>query len=129
MAFWQSLSGTDSRSRIRPPPFLPTAMILAVLLTTLPLLLACDQTGEKATLLVTVGSELEDCGGQEPMRCLVVNGELFYNTIEDFDYEEGYYYRLTVERENLYPSEDPPPGESMYRYRLVEVLSKERPPE
>ena len=99
------------------------------MLTTLPLLLACDQSGEKVNLLVTVGSELEDCDGPASMKCLVVNGELFYDTIEGFDYEEGYYYRLRIERESLYPNEAPPSGESRYRYRLIEVMSKEQPPQ
>ena len=119
---------TDSRTRGRPPPALILASLTAVLLAGL-LLVACGGSGDKVNLLVIVGSELEECGGQQAMKCLVVNGELFYNTIEGFDYEEGFYYRLTIEREDLFPNGDPPPGESRYRYRLVEVMSKERPPQ
>ena len=125
----QKFHQMESRSRIRPPPYLIAAALLAVLLTTLPLLLACDQSGEKVNLLVTVGSKMEDCDGPASMKCLMVNGELFYDTIEGFDYEEGCYYRLRIERQNLYPNGDPPSGESRYRYRLIEVMSKERPPQ
>ena len=32
------------------------------------------------------------------MRCMVVNGELFYDAIEGFDYVEGFDYLLKVER-------------------------------
>ena len=115
-------------SRTRPPP-LRLAVIAAVILlaATLPLL-ACSEPGEKVTLLVTVGSELEDCEGVPSMKCLVVNGELFYDTIEGFDYQEGYYYRLRIVREDLYPEEEPPQDASRYEYRLVEVLSEELPP-
>ena len=129
MALRQKIPPTDSRSRIRPPPFVSAVILLLVLMATVPLILACNRSDGKVNLLVTVGSQLEDCGGHEGMKCLVVNGEIFHNTIEGFDYEEGFYYRLTVEREDLYPNEDPPPGRSMYRYRLVEVISKERPPQ
>ena len=85
---------------------------------------ACGPRGEKVDLLVTVGSELEDCVAVDRMKCLVVNGELFFDTIEGFDYEEGFYYRLRIQREDLYPGEDPPQDMSRYRYRLLEVLSK-----
>ena len=113
----------------RPPPMRLTTVLLVVLLSALPLLFACGQFNGKVTLLVTVGSKLEDCEGVASMKCLLVNGELFYDTIEEFDYEEGYYYRLTIEREDLYPGEEPPQDASRYRYRLVEVMSKERPPQ
>ena len=129
MVLPQLFPQADSRSRIRPPPLLSAGILIAVLLATLPLLLACGGSGEKVNLLVTVGSELEDCQGPPSMKCLVVNGELFYNTIEGFDHEEGYYYRLTIERQDLYPGGEPPEGEARYRYRLVEIMDKERPPE
>ncbi len=129
MVLPQMFPQTDSRSRIRPPPLLFAGIFIAVLLATLPLLLACGGSREKVNLLVTVGSELEDCEGPPSMKCLVVNGELFYNTIEGFDYEEGYYYRITIERQDLYPGGEPPEGTSRYRYRLVEIMHKERPPE
>ena len=32
------------------------------------------------------------------MQCMVVDGGLFYDPIEGFDYQEGYTYELKVER-------------------------------
>ena len=109
---------------IRPPPC-RVPVVLAVAVAALLLLLACEQSGEKVTLLVTVGSEFAACENGSEGKCLVVNGELFYDTVENFQYEEGYYYRLRIERQDLYPDdEEPPQGASKYRYRLIDVISK-----
>ena len=116
---WNSLLGWT-----RPPPLRMTVASLATALTVLLLLVACSQPGEKVELLVTVGSELEDCAGPASMKCLLVNGELFYDTIEGFDHEEGFYYRLKIEREDAFPGEEPPQDSSRYRYRLIEEISK-----
>ncbi len=37
------------------------------------------------------------------MRRPVVNGELSYDTIEGFDYQEGYNYPLRIERKDPCP--------------------------
>ena len=102
------------------------AVFLLALLAALALgSVACDFSEERLTLLVTVGSELRDCEGVVPMKCFEVNGELFYDTIDGFDYEEGYLYRLRIERTDLYPGEkEPPQDASRYSYRLIEVVSK-----
>lgn len=69
------------------------------------------------------------CDGEGPMKCMQVREsekgewELFYGRIEGFTYEEGNKYQLRVEvRENP----NPPAGGSSLRYRLVEILSKEK---
>ena len=109
----------------RPPPGIMTMAVLGAALAAVLVLLACTPSGEKVPLLITVGSELEDCEGVAQTKCLVVNGELFYNMIEGFDYEEGFVYRLRIEREDLYPGdEEPPQDASRYHYRLIEVVSK-----
>ena len=77
-------------------------------------------------LEVTVGPEMEDCVGSAPMRCLVVDGELFYDSIEGFEHDEGYEYRLRIERYEAWPGEEPPQDASRYGYRLIEVVGKER---
>ena len=99
---------------------------LIVLLSALALgPLACDYSAERVTLQLNVGSELVECAGVASMKCFEVNGEPFFGAIEGFDYEEGYLYRLRVERIDLYPGEEEPPeGFSRYRYRLLEVLGK-----
>ena len=77
-------------------------------------------------LEVTVGPEMEDCVGSAPMRCLVVDGELFYDSIEGFEHDEGYEYRLRIERYEAWPGEEPPQDASRYGYRLIEEVGKER---
>lgn len=76
-------------------------------------------------LEVTVGPERVECVGVAPMQCLVVDGEYFYDSIEGFEYEEGYIYRIRMERYDAWPDlEEPPQDASAYGYRLVEVVSQ-----
>ncbi|MCY4374452.1 MAG: DUF4377 domain-containing protein [Spirochaetaceae bacterium] len=81
-------------------------------------------SGTSEILEVTVWPELKDCVGEGPRKCRVVDGELFYSRIEGFDYQEGYHYRLRIERFEAYPGQEPPADASRYRYRLLEVLAK-----
>ncbi len=84
---------------------------------------------EAVVLEVTVGAELQDCVGLGPRQCMVVDGELFYEGIDGFDYERGYVYRLKMERYDAWPGEEEPPQDaSRYGYRLVEVIEKVRAP-
>ncbi len=80
---------------------------------------------ESEALEVIVGPELVDCVGVGPMKCMVVDGNFFYESIEGFDYEEGYVYELRIEKYDAWPGEkEPPQDASMYGYRLIEVISK-----
>lgn len=80
---------------------------------------------ESVVLEVTVGPELVECVGVAPMQCLVVDGEYFYDSIEGFEYEEGYVYRIRMERYDAWPDlEEPPQDASAYGYRLVEIVSQ-----
>ncbi|MCY4522116.1 MAG: DUF4377 domain-containing protein [Caldilineaceae bacterium] len=80
---------------------------------------------ESVVLEVTVGPERVECVGVGPMQCLVVDGELFYDSIEGFEYEEAYVYRIRMERYDAWPDlEEPPQDASAYGYRLVEVVSQ-----
>ena len=45
---------------------------------------------------VTVGPTLAKCYGVGLQSCMVVNGGLFYDGIEGFEYEPGYDYRLRI---------------------------------
>lgn len=84
---------------------------------------------EAVVLEVTVGAELQDCVGVGPRQCMVVDGELFYDWIDGFDYEQGYVYRLKMERYDAWPGEEEPPQDaSRYGYRLIEVIEKVRAP-
>ncbi len=73
---------------------------------------------------VVVGPELKDCVGVGPRQCMVVDGLLFYDGIDGFDYEEGYEYRLRIEQFDAWPGQEPPQDAGRYGYRLIEVISK-----
>ena len=75
---------------------------------------------------VVIGPELEDCVGVAPMRCMVVDGELFYGEIEGFEHEAGYQYLIRMERYDPWGGRPPPADASWRGYRLVEVLEKTR---
>lgn len=85
-----------------------------------------DETAVDCMIEVSVGPELEDCVGSAPMRCMVVDGELFYDDIDGFEYEAGYRYRLRMERYDRWPGQAPPADASKYGYRLIEVVDKAR---
>ena len=83
---------------------------------------------EVGVMEVTVGPTLLDCVGLFQRKCLEVNGELFYDEIEGFNHEEGYTYRLKIERYDAFPGQkEPPQDASKYGYRLIEVVSKAAP--
>lgn len=77
---------------------------------------------------IYVGSEMVDCEGVAPQKCMLVkeNPEdeytLFYDQIEGFEYEAGYEYELLVQQEQV---ENPPADASSIRWVLVSVESKE----
>ena len=74
-----------------------------------------------------VGPKKVDCTGVGPMKCLQVreteDGEwtLFYTSIQGFEYEEGYNYKLEVRREDV---PNPPADAPSIRYILVKEISK-----
>lgn len=76
-------------------------------------------------LTVTVGPELRDCVGVGPMRCLVVDNALFYDSIQGFEHQSGYEYQLRIQRRLRFNSDHIPADASRYQYQLLEVLSKE----
>ena len=49
------------------------------------------------------------------MKCMVVDGGLFYDSIEGFDYEEGYVYRLKIEWYDAWPGREEPPQDAGVR--------------
>ena len=70
------------------------------------------------------------CEGEAPMSCLQIREtptgewEWFYGNIEGFEYEEGNRYELRVEVKEV---DDPPADAPSIKYRLIEVVSKEKP--
>lgn len=81
-------------------------------------------TIQKADLITfNIAPEKQDCVGVTLMKCLVVNGELFYDSIEGFEFKEGTEYEIVVartERENV------PADASKYTYQRVEVLKSNK---
>ena len=120
-----SLRRRHELKRKRWPRVLLMATSLGAALAITMIAVACAFSDDTTTLVLIVGPELKDCVGVGPMKCLEVNGELFYETIEGFDHEEGFIYRLKIERYNAWPDdEEPPQDASIYGYRLIEVMSK-----
>ena len=70
----------------------------------------------------SIQSELKDCVGVGPQKCMVVNGNYFYDSIEGFEYEEGYNYEIKVNKELV--EGQTPQDTSKYNYILIEVISK-----
>ena len=73
----------------------------------------------------------QTCQGVGEQQCYLVqkndqigsnDWSLFYNEIEGFQYEEGFFYTLQVRIEQV---ENPPADGSSLKYILVKILSKE----
>jgi len=81
--------------------------------------------GEIVTLYV--GPVTADCVGVAPQQCLQVRYdpadeyELFYSSINGFDFEPGYDYELLVQKT---PIENPPADGSSIEWTLVEIVSQ-----
>lgn len=94
--------------------------------------IAAEEISEDATSVVEkeiyVAPNTELCEGEAEQICLLVREsladewELFYDTIEGFQYIAGFNYKLLVLEEELI---DPPADGSSVRYTLKEVLSQE----
>ncbi len=79
------------------------------------------------TQTLYVNSELVDCEGAGPQKCMQVrrapdeDWELFYDQIEGFTFEPGFTYELQV---RVTPAQHVPADASSLRYTLVEVIDK-----
>ena len=73
---------------------------------------------------VTVGPTLAKCYGVALQSCMVVDGWIFYDGIEGFQYEAGYDYHLRIGKYDPWGGEEPPQDASRYAYRLLEQLEK-----
>ena len=63
----------------------------------------------------------QDCVGVAPMKCLVVNNELFYDEIQGFQHQQGTEYIIKVQRTKR---ENTPADAGAYIYQLVEVVEE-----
>ncbi|WP_374071375.1 DUF4377 domain-containing protein [Morganella morganii] len=89
-----------------------------------------DQAAENTRTLY-IDSELADCVGVAPMKCMKIKEspdaewEFFYQSIDGFTYEPGYQYRVSVKTTNV---PNPPADAPNIRYQLISVLSKDPVP-
>lgn len=89
-----------------------------------------DTTATSGAVRVTleVDAHRVPCAGEARTRCLRVrvppdtSWRFFYDRIEGFVFEDGYRWRLDVERRRV---PNPPADGSSVAYRLVRILSKE----
>ncbi|MFF0533044.1 DUF4377 domain-containing protein [Nocardia amikacinitolerans] len=96
-----------------------------------PTLLATTTTSESVevpgTFVIEVAPRTMRCTGVAPMECLQIrrdqNGpwELFYGSIDGFEFQPGNHYRLRIEQTSV---DHPPADASSVPWRLVEVLEK-----
>ncbi|WP_432410486.1 DUF4377 domain-containing protein [Rasiella sp. SM2506] len=111
---------------------------IASILLTIIAINSCGDTKENNSKTVTyyINSTKVACEGVGKMQCLQIKkGETmpagdwsnFYGSIEGFDYQQGYTYKLLVKEETLDPAKVPADASSM-SYTLAEVLDKKQDP-
>ncbi|UIR57139.1 DUF4377 domain-containing protein [Sphingobacterium sp. SRCM116780] len=83
--------------------------------------------GKEDQMVLEINDKLVDCTGVGNMKCLQVkynskgNWEYFHDGIKDFDYQEGYTYKIIVNRKKV---ENPPQDASAYVFELVKIVEK-----
>ena len=98
---------------------------------------ACSsQMEDENTISMWVNSQIVDCVGIGPMRCMqvqesdsIVEGQWknIFTNIEGFEFEKGFVYHLRVKVEKLDPRKIPA-GTSSIKYTLIKQISKEKAP-
>ena len=86
---------------------------------------AGDDVIETVETRISVGPNLADCVGLVPRTCMVVDGTLFYDSIEGFSHIEGCSSELDIARDQVYTAENAPADASLYRYRLLDIVSEQ----
>ena len=107
-------------------------LILSVLIIgcnrEMPLLDPSTAPDSEHTETLIIGPYTETCVGAFEQQCYLEfneenqEWEFFYESIQGFDFEPGYIYRLKV---SLHEREEGIQDVGRYAYHLVEVLSKE----
>src|SRR4051812_2003908 len=79
--------------------------------------------------ILYIDSKKSDCVGVSKRKCFLVREtpdeewQLFYNSIEGFNYEPGFTYKLLVETRKV---SNPPADGSSLRWILKDVLEKSK---
>lgn len=80
-----------------------------------------------AKTVMYIANKQVDCVGVGPQKCMQIKYEkqsewsMFYDQINDFTYEPGFYYKIEVSTETI---DNPPADASSIKYTLVGVLDK-----
>lgn len=86
-----------------------------------------ERAADVEIVTLFVGPERVPCVGVAPQECLQVryspeeDYQLFYSTIQGFEFEPGFNYELLVQKT---PVENPPADASSFAWTLVEVVSQ-----
>ncbi|MGC1631684.1 MAG: DUF4377 domain-containing protein [Gelidibacter sp.] len=89
---------------------------------------SCSNSSRK---IIYIADAEVDCEGVTPQKCLQIKEEgttewtYFYDHIEGFDYEKGFFYKLKVAVTKI---DNPPADGSSLHYKLIEVLAKSKVP-
>ncbi len=75
-------------------------------------------------MTVVVGPHRVPCVGLVEQDCLVVDGELFYDSIEGFAFKEGITSTIVIERKER--MEPIPADASSFSYHLIEILKEHK---
>ena len=98
-------------------------------------LIAC-KSNEQIPVVYKINSAKVKCVGVAPKNCLQIQKEknigtdtweMFYSSIEGFEYEPGYVYTISVKETQL-PADEVPADGSSIKYELIEVLEKSQDP-
>lgn len=98
-------------------------LILALIIS----FISCEDNNEAAEKTMIIASQKVDCVGVAPQQCLLIkanenqNWEYLYDSIINFNYEEGFEYEVLVLEEQV---ENPAQDASSIKYTLIKVISK-----
>lgn len=110
--------------------------LIAIFLFSILAVNSCGDTSEEKSKTITyfVNSAKVSCEGVGKMQCLQIKKNEtdaswtnFYSSIEGFDYQQGFTYKLSVKEEKLDPAKVPADASSV-AYILVQVLEKKPDP-
>lgn len=88
---------------------------------------SCESDDIVSEKTLIIASKKADCVGFIPQKCFLIkeneaqDWQYFYDTIDGFEYEEGFEYTITVSKREI---ENPPQDASSIVTTFVEIISK-----
>ena len=83
--------------------------------------------GDTKLILFEIGPEISRCQGAFPQECMIVNGGLFYDSIEGFTHTPGTTHIIEVLRTQYCDPDEInscPQDVGIYNYKIVRVISE-----